>query len=154
MIQRIQTVFLVLVVVLLGAAMFLPTFAGNVQELTLFGLKKVVAGKEIQSEFMPYGIAGILASVSLLIAIAEIVSFKNRVLQLKLGLFNSLLLLINMAGSFYFAYSLKAEVLGVKMELGPKLGIFLLMGAVVLNQLASKFIRKDDNLVKSVDRIR
>ena len=158
MLQRIQTIFLFLVITLLLSAMFFPIWVsaeeatGEVHKLMYSGHYHTLANGEIIKEMTPYAVLGILAIFSIILALVEILQFKNRVLQMKIGMANTFFLLINLSASLYFTYTEAAWVLSKELPYG--LGIFLLMGAIVFNQLANKFIRRDENLVRSVDRIR
>ena len=158
MLQRIQTVFLALVVVLLLSAMFFPIWVseveatGEMHQLFYHGHYHTLTTGQIIKEISPYAILGILSSISILVALVELFNFNNRLLQMKLGMANTFLMLINLSVSLYFTYTEPEWVLSKELPYG--LGIFLLMGAIIFNQLANKFIRRDEDLVRSVDRIR
>ncbi|BDD09569.1 hypothetical protein FUAX_20010 [Fulvitalea axinellae] len=159
MLQRVQTLFLALAVALLGGGLYFPLWAsylketGEAQALYFYGHEHIVAGSNPVMENMPFAVLGVLSVISILIGIYELVSFKNRMFQMKLGMGNTMLMLLNLGLSIYFVFTN-----GKDWTVGPdtmyRAGIFMLMGAVVCNQIATRFIKRDEELVRSVDRIR
>ncbi|MBD0255130.1 MAG: DUF4293 domain-containing protein [Cytophagales bacterium] len=152
--QRVQTIFLLI----LGALMLVTVFmdcwqeqqANQVTTLNAFELEHFRQQAEVSSKPVFY-IAG-LAILSSLIAFYSITRFKNRLLQIKLGALNSLL----MAGvlGLIMLFSNQGEEL-IQGQNGQYLiGTYLPMGAMVCNLIANRFIRKDINLLKSSERIR
>lgn len=99
-----------------------------------------------------YFIPGILAVLSALVALWEVFSYKNRLTQVKLGALNALLMTGAVVSCIYFIYQLE--------EMDPEamgsygIGLGFPMIALVCNLLANRFIRRDERLVRSVDRIR
>lgn len=157
MLQRIQTVFLILLVIIMIISLFLPVwhFGVNGQEvyvLTPFGLTNLQPTADQASyTSVPYFLVAILAIASVTVAILEIFKFNNRLLQMKLGALNSLLLAGSMVLGVYFANNLTGD-----LELPGKYGWFVFFppAAMIMNLLANRFIRRDEKLVRSVDRIR
>ncbi|RZK62472.1 MAG: DUF4293 family protein [Hymenobacter sp.] len=105
MIQRIQSVFLLLLALSMLSMLALPLWhkadALTHQELTLGAF-----GYSAQGMAPPGGpvwIIGLLALASAGVAAYEIFQFKNRLLQLKLGALNMLLLVATFGVAFYFA---------------------------------------------------
>ena len=84
------------------------------------------------------------------IAAIEIKSFKNRMLQMKLGALNSFFLVGTIGASVYFASQLLNTFQGGQYGLG----LWLPGLAVVCNLVANYFIRKDERLVRDSDRLR
>jgi 4-amino-4-deoxy-L-arabinose transferase-like glycosyltransferase len=77
------------------------------------------------------------------LAIAALFLFKNRPLQLKVGyLVISLAILLPLAAFLLFTNQ------------EDQAGVFLPAGAILFTALANYFVRKDDKLVKSMDRLR
>jgi hypothetical protein len=148
MIQRIQSVYLLLVAVLMAAAAFSPLF-----ELTG---KETVASSSLGIQPLivqhPTWVVVSLAVLSALLALVNIFLYKKRKLQMKVGTLTSLLILF-----FYVAVFIYFSDCTAKDELvfsSFQFGIFLPLIALVLNVLAILKIKKDENLVKSSDRIR
>ncbi|GJM61600.1 DUF4293 domain-containing protein [Persicobacter diffluens] len=156
MIQRIQTVFLFLVSVLLIAACFFPLWSyqpegGDAHELFLTGYQHIVDA-EMVKENLPYGLLGMLAIAAATISAISVFQFKDRMKQLKLGYINAFMMLAIMGGGLYFINMELMESVGAKGAYG--IGFWLVIAAVVCNMAASKFIRKDEELVRSMDRMR
>lgn len=158
MLQRIQTVFLILAALFMTGSLFFPIWisqapdSDTIYRLFSFYLEKTDDSNdiaEITKSFMPYMLISIFAIISVLVAIVEITKFKNRLLQMKLSALNSLFMAATLGFSAYYATDLFKQYGG-----GYALGLFLPAVAMVLNMLANRYIRKDERLVKSVDRIR
>lgn len=129
MIQRIQTIFLLIVVI----AQVVLHFQGL--DVELFGSIYIVAS---------------LSLVSFLLAIVSIFSYKKRVRQI---LLNSINIFINVLLTGLLIYWLLNLSGGISF---PEKGIELAFPPISLFCLfmANIYIRKDEKLVKSVDRIR
>jgi hypothetical protein len=94
-----------------------------------------------------------LALASAAVAIYEIFQYRNRMTQLKLGALNLLLITATIGAAFY--YSNQGErLLNVKLEGKFDAGFYLPTLALMLNLLANRYIRRDDQLVRSMDRLR
>ena len=137
MIQRIQTIYLLLAFVVTGILLFfipLWTMSDN---------------KEYY--FMQSQVYTILLGLSTTLSLLSIVSYKKRQNQFVIGRLNIILNLILLGLFVYRSLNLSGETVTVS-EKG--IGMFLPVVAVVLLVLANKAIKKDEDLVKSVDRLR
>lgn len=147
MIQRIQTVYLLIVAGLLIAAMCLPMgyFTDTMGEHPFKALGMGVNGA-FQST---WGLFGILM-LSTLVAAATILLFKNRMLQIRMTIFNSLLLVGYYIAflAFYFALKNDANL----FRIGWALCLPLI--AIILNILTIRAIGRDEVMVKAADRLR
>lgn len=94
-----------------------------------------------------------LAVGSSLVALISIFQFKNRLTQMKLGALNSMLMVAFLGICFYKVNQFESLVNPLAQG-NFQLGFFFPAVALVLNAVANRFIRKDEKLVKSVDRIR
>lgn len=158
MLQRIQTVFLILAALFMAGSLLFPIWLSQSPDsdtaYRLFSFyfeqtQQVNGEAVIAKTYMPYTLISIFAIVSVIVAIVEITKFKNRLLQMKLSALNSLFMAATLGFSAYYATNLFKEYGG-----GYALGLFLPAVAMILNMLANRYIRKDERLVKSVDRIR
>lgn len=154
MIQRIQTIFLFIVLLALVAFNFFPYWQsmpqdGQASHLLFSYAHVVVNGEETSMAIGLFAVVAGLTSLAALLAIIEIGLYKNRVLQMKIGALNSVLMTVALGFMTYFVLQLQKELSG---SFG--LGIFILAVAMVANVLARRFINKDEKLVRSVDRIR
>jgi len=137
MIQRIQTIYLTLTFLLIGVLPF------------IFPLWTLSDGKDYF--FMQNQIYAILLGLSTAITIYSIVSYKKRQTQFVANRLNIVLNLILLGLFVYHSLNLSGEAVTVS-EKG--IGMFLPVLAIVFLVLANKAIKKDEDLVKSVDRLR
>ncbi len=153
--QRIQTVFLLIAIISLIAAIFFPIWVHQDtidQTHKLFAFHYSITGQsgEMITQYFPYSLTAILAIASITISFIEIRKFKDRVLQMKLGALNSLFLAGAIASAFIFSNQLSKEFEGGQFGLG----LWLPGIAVVCNLLANRFIRRDERLVRDSNRLR
>jgi hypothetical protein len=152
--QRIQTLFLGLLVLAMLGLLVLPIWVNQPDTPTehqLYALHYTEKSAEGNSTFyFPYSVTAVLAVAAAVVSVLSIRSYTNRPLQLRLGLLNSLLLLGVMICVVVFVTDLtKTHAQG---QYGP--GFWLIAAAVACNFLANRFIRKDQQLVKDSDRLR
>ena len=137
MIQRIQTIYLFLTFLTVGIFPFI---------IPLWTLDN---GKDYF--FMQNQIYAVLFGLSTAITIYSIISFKKRQTQF---VANRLIIILNLIllGLFvYHSLNLSGETVLVSKK---GIGMFLPILAIVFLVLANKAIKKDEDLVKSVDRLR
>jgi hypothetical protein len=138
MIQRIQTVYLLLTFVVTGVLMFfIPLWTLNTGKAFYF----------MQDQFYT-----ILLGLSTMLTVISIISFKKRQNQFVMNRLNIILNLILLGLFVYRSLNLSGETVNAVSEKG--IGMFLPIVAIVLLVLANKAIKKDEDLVKSVDRLR
>ena len=95
----------------------------------------------------------LLGSLSAVISLYSIFQYKNRLRQIQLGSLNSLLIGMTLGLLMYFVF--KAESLLEPARQGNYLfGFYLPLASLLCNFTANRFIRKDEKLIKSMDRIR
>jgi hypothetical protein len=137
MIQRIQTIYLFLALLVVGVLPY------------IFPLWVLENGTKYF--FMQNQLFVILLGLSTAITVYTIISFKKRQTQFVLNRLNIILNLILLGLFVYHSLNLSGEIATVS-EKG--IGMFLPILAIVLLVLANKAIKKDEDLVKSVDRLR
>ena len=91
----------------------------------------------------------VLFFLSALVAIISIFSFKDRLKQFVLGRIIILINLFLLGVLIYLSLNLPGEVTSEK-----GIGMFIPTIAILFTVLANKAIKKDEDLVKSVDRLR
>jgi hypothetical protein len=145
MIQRIQSVFFLLAAGSFGALFALP-IASSPAPATPF-LEDLVFN--VFDQPLLAAIAGIGAAL----ALATIFLFRNRTLQVRLG-FVVVALAFLLVGISYLQYTnlASAQSAGNGLTLGP--GLFIPGGAMIFGYLATYFVRKDEKVVRSMDRLR
>ncbi len=136
MIQRIQSIYLLLSLVVSVMASF------------VFSLWLNPNANPIYATDLPYVLAGLLLSA--LLALVSIFLFKNRKLQFVMNRLNIILNFILLGFFVYWSLIVPGE-----MNISEKgIGLFLPIISIVFLVLANKAIKKDEALVKSVDRLR
>ncbi|CAM3885702.1 transcription termination factor Rho [Flavobacterium branchiophilum NBRC 15030 = ATCC 35035] len=137
MIQRIQTLYLLLALLCTSALAFvLPLWIAT-------------SGKPVY--FMANSLYTGLFGLSTVLSVISIISFQKRQLQFVLNRLNIILNLILLGLLVYRMLNLS----GGTSEVSEKgIGMFLPIVAIVLLGFANKAIKKDEDLVKSVDRLR
>ncbi len=153
--QRIQTVFLVLAILSLLAAILFPIWVheavGQTHKLFAFHYSITAqSGEMITTQYLPYCITAVLEIASITLSVIEIGKYKNRMLQMKLGALNSLFLAGTILSAFLLSNQLTKEFGGGQLGLG----LWLPGVAVLSNLLANRFIRRDEKLVRDSDRLR
>ena len=152
MIQRIQTIYLLLSLILIVLMFFFPftifmdpdavKYVFDFSGIYESGTERIVTG------VLPFQILVVVVAV---INFVTIFLFKNRRLQMRAAVFNMLLMagILVLAGWYiYFAMrELEAQVYYQVTLLFPLL-------AMILTWLAFRNILKDELLVRSADRIR
>lgn len=143
MIQRIQSIYLLLVGILSSLLFFFP-FQKNIVGLS--EIKAIQLGL-MESENNLLLIASILNLIILVDSITAIFFFKNRRLQMILCLY---LMAMNIAllGLMYFG---SAQIDGIPTY---QLPFIIPVINIILSIFAYKNIKRDEELVKSADRIR
>jgi hypothetical protein len=139
MIQRIQTAYLLFALACLVALWFLPLWKSNGQGM----MEEIGAGSHMFLTPFPL-LLGILH-------IAAIFSFRKRKIQAALCLVNIILMLVFIAFSFFFIY---AEA-GVNFAIPQlQIGLLLPLAVLLLNVLARRAVKRDEDFVRSMDRLR
>lgn len=137
MLQRIQTIYLLLAFVVTG---ILPFF---------ISLWTMADGKGYM--FMQNQLYVVVFGLSTTLSILSIFTYKKRQNQFVMGRLNIILNLILLGLFVYRSLNLSGETPAVS-EKG--IGMFLPIISIVMLVLANKAIKKDEDLVKSVDRLR
>ncbi|MBP6064656.1 DUF4293 domain-containing protein [Bacteroides sp.] len=149
MIQRIQTIYLLLVAALLISSMCLPVGYFMGPDAALYTLKPL--GIQVGEVFnSTWGMFGILL-LSTIIALCSVFLFKNRMLQIRMSIFNTILLVGYYLTFLAFIYVLKDD-LDASYRLAWSLCLPLV--AIIFNILAIRAIGRDEVMVRTADRLR
>jgi len=166
MIQRIQSVFLFLLVVAMVSMLFLPlwsktdTITGETVVLSAWNLKSIIlneAGEPTGAGMLPQRSTiaiGLLALAAAAVAAYEIFQFRSRLTQMKLGLLNTLVLAALIGTTLYYALYVGGDMVEAANNGSYHAGFYMPLLALLLNALANRFIKRDEDLVRSVDRLR
>jgi len=136
MIQRIQTIYLLIATGISAGLIFVFYLWTTPEETEFYAQENLL----YLSLFMG----------SALLSLTSIFMYKNRQLQFVLGRLNIILNFILLGLFVYRSLSLSGEIDVSEKGIGMLLPIF----SIVFLVLANKAIKKDEDLVKSVDRLR
>lgn len=155
MIQRIQTVYLLGIVVLMTLMLCLPLayFVGGEEQFDLyaFGLQSVANGEKMKSTVF----LAIVLILSALLPLVTVFLYKKRLTQIRYCIVEFVLLggsAVMLAVHYYLIYRAFADF--DFHAQGMKVTMLLPIAAIFLNYLAIRAISHDELLVRSVDRIR
>ena len=147
MIQRIQTLYMLLSAILLCFLFGIPYADINSGgQLYAFNITGIAQGETIVQN----GIyIAVLIALIVILHFVAIFRYKKRPLQVRLLVF-SILLMMGLTGLFFFFihYSFDNE------EVSYKMAIAFPVVAIILDYLAIRGINKDETLIRSIDRIR
>ena len=154
MIQRIQTVYLaagVFLMMLLFSNPIAEIVVSDTLFLKLYHNRVIAEDPELFTPYSTWPIT-VLLSVIVLLETVSIFLYKRRQVQIRLCIFN-LLLMFGLVGLiYYYTKYILNHLEGISsVFLWP---IICPMIAIILNYLALKAIQRDENLVRSYDRIR
>ncbi|MGM0565452.1 MAG: DUF4293 domain-containing protein [Bacteroidota bacterium] len=158
MIQRIQTVFLFLAIVAIILLAFFPlaTFYSQtgIFVLHVYELESITPGAEIP--FIPWIFAplAVAALVVLILNVIALLSYKNRIKQIKLTQVSILLNILFIVGLMFYYVPTIEENTSTAVDYTESIGIYLPLISLVFTLIAQHFIKKDEKLVRSVDRLR
>jgi len=157
MIQRIQTVYFLAIVVLMSLAFFMPTAnlydAENVflYKLTHQGFVAEIAGETIILNSSNTWSLKIISAIIPIITLIIIFLYKQRPLQIRLSITNTVLMLGYYA-VFFLTVTQGARSMNAEWSLNIPSAFPLV--CVILNWLAIRAIGKDIALLKSLSRLR
>ncbi|MFM2207666.1 MAG: hypothetical protein RL213_1641 [Bacteroidota bacterium] len=143
MLQRIQSLFLLLVVALSVLLFFLPVYElPSAIPAVSTPQPYVLSGNTLLS--IINGAVGVLTFICIFL-------FRNRNLQLRLANVNLLLICILIGLLFFLADTLGSTS---NAPISYRYGSYLPLIQLIFTFLASRAIRKDEELVRSADRLR
>lgn len=156
MIQRIQSVYLFIATIALGVMFLFPLmgYYGDLHtyQFNLLEMQNIVPDSvSVFNSMFTLPLLGAIIIVIILTFIS-IFLFKNRKLQLKLIRLNILLNLI-MIIAIFVGYSRYIQSV-IEVEEQFKTGAFLPLISLVFTVLAYRAVKKDDELIRSADRLR
>jgi len=156
MLQRIQTLYLLVVVVTSIVMFFVPlvSFLSDLLYLKLYvyEFKNLTPDSEVQFSFTTVLPLALINAGVLILSLVTIFRYKNRISQVKFVRFNLLLSMLLIVGIFvlYPNIVLRTSEAVSEFEIGAYIPIINLLFLF----LANRNILKDEKLVRSVDRLR
>lgn len=145
MLQRIQTVFLFLAAACSGLLFYFP-----------FATSSSVQSSEILKDgvynFNDNIAISVLFGAAIVLSLGSLVSFKNRKNQTLLARIALIANLIGMILVVVLFFNDRGNMADAVPQDG--IGAYMPMASIILLSLALRFIKKDDDLVSSMDRLR
>ncbi len=149
MIQRKQTIFL-----LISIALFALTFAfpfGKIGDMALHNYAAINT-EGVKVEGISHYFFSVCLSIAAMISLISIFLFKNRQQQMTVLRLSFIFFAASFTLLALYIKSATAIIQGDSFNFG--VSFFLPFGSFLMNMLALRSIRKDELLVKSVDRLR
>ena len=149
MIQRIQSVYLLVVTILMVICMCSPvgSIIASTNEISEFG-NLCITLPDGTKDYAPWALFAILLVVAAL-SFGTIFLFKKRMLQIRLTIFSSVMLI-----GYYLALVAYIFMLAEETIFSASWTICLPFAGIILNWLAIRGIGADEALVKAYDRLR
>ena len=153
MIQRIQTVYLLIVAALTVIMLFMPLAVLQLENdfytLDASGLTTMTTPAEL---VVPMWALMALASIITLIAFVAIFLYKKRLLQIRFCIFNCLLLIgfYCLLGFYVWKIAGQSDI----FHFSPRIALGFPLVSLILNYLAIRNIGADEALVRSLERLR
>jgi hypothetical protein len=156
MIQRIQTVYLLIVAGLFIALMFLPMavvqLGGRLYSFDVSGLNTM--NMQPAALIYPTWSLMVIAMIIILLSFVIIFMYKKRILQMRMCVFNALLMIGFCALFGFYIWQLDRSPELPDMKLNIRIWAALPVIALILNYLAIRNIGTDEALVRSLERLR
>jgi len=162
MIQRRQTIFMLLSAIVSALLFFMPlasfNAAGNVMKFTIFGIQNPIETISLSTTYTwPLVVLTVLMT---LVPLVTIFLYKKRELQVRLCRIDMLLTVIFIGLVFlYYENDLIKIIAAVEgdeyqLDVAYFVGMAMPLVSLVLEILAIRGIKKDIELLKSIDRLR
>ena len=136
MLQRIQTIYLIISILVIGALyLWFPIILNEANEVIIDKNEPLVLG---------------LIIGSVVLTLISILNYNKRQLQFVLNRLNIILNFVLLGVFVYRSLTLSGETLVSEKGIGVLLPII----SIVFLVMANKAIKRDEDLVKSVDRLR
>ncbi|MCB0657610.1 MAG: DUF4293 domain-containing protein [Saprospiraceae bacterium] len=146
MIQRIQSIFLLLLAVSIGLLFVWPIATSSQKDAYLFA--------DGQYSVEDNTVLMLLTALCAVLAIGAIFLFRNRGLQLRMTYLATVCsILIPLVAILIYLNDTKNSAVPAN-TIDDQVGAYLPVLGLIFGVLASRFIRKDEKLVKSMDRLR
>jgi hypothetical protein len=152
MIQRIQSIWLLLACFTICCLLILPAVTASFNQIDYYLIADGVYQKATDNNIKVENTTGLFVStiVVALFSLMNIFNFKKRFIQKKLISLN--ILLIVGLGFWYSQYAIKIP--GGLGNLNYITGLAIIVLGIIFNCLALKGIKNDENLLRSADRLR
>ena len=145
MIQRIQSIFYLLAA-LSFAGLFMFPFATSEIAIPEFLSDQIY---NVMDHIVLIGLTGL----GLLVCIIALFLYNNRVLQMRMGILAIIMGILIPVVAFLLIYTEKTASTDTA-QIDDGIGLYLPILSIIFAVVANKYVKKDDKLVKSMDRLR
>lgn len=145
MIQRIQSLFYLLAGISFAGLFKLP-FATSAISIPQYFSDQVY---NVMDHIVLIG----LTSIGILVSLSAIFLFKNRSLQLRMGLIAIVISILIPVVAFLLIYTEKTASTDTA-QIDDGMGLYLPVLSLIFAIIGNRFVKKDDKIVKSMDRLR
>ncbi|MEA3317776.1 MAG: DUF4293 domain-containing protein [Bacteroidota bacterium] len=153
MIQRIQSIFLLIAAVLMGLIFFYPIadLLSSESQLYVYAYNGLQIANQEHDLYLKIIPSIVLLSVIVFISFASIFLYKKRIIQMRINLFNIILTIGYMGLSYYYI-----NIFSKQLEAVVSYNICAIFPAfaILLTFFAIRAIGKDEALIRSMDRLR
>ncbi len=168
MIQRIQSIFLLLVTISLFSTYFFPlsekivyknenniTTIQEKETLYIYELvyEQYISEEDPSATLYPRPYILVLIFIAGSLSFYSIFQYRNRINQIKIGAINSIIMSITIAIILYELFY-KEVMIKNAFDINILISFYLIFTALIFNSTANRFIKKDELLVNESDRIR
>lgn len=153
MIQRIQSIYLLLAALFMGGLFLQSADLIKIETTAPAALTEMQYYNDKILDIYDQNLLMVFAMVVVLFALISIFLYRNRKLQITLSRVAMMVVLLFLVMAIYVSYSDLASVMA-SINLSPKIGIIFPFTTIVVLILAVRNIKKDEKLVKSMDRLR
>jgi hypothetical protein len=157
MIQRVQSIFLAISIIGMALLCFMPIWekvnTTTGQSANLAATQLVIQNNSAPVSTPTYAIVG-FAVLAIILTAYSLFSFKNRKLQMLLGAIISMVIAITLGFVFYYIFTKGMPAFDANFSGDYGIGFYAGGVALLSNMIANRFIRRDENLVRSADRMR
>lgn len=157
MLQRIQTVYLFLAIVFIALSVILPIafysnlIVGNQFEYSILKFLSPENSSNLGFNSLPLFVP---AAISIILSIIAIFVFKNRKLQINLTVYSMVFNVVYVGLLAYYFLSVITNSVSNDVNVSHKYPLVFPVIALIFSYLAIRGIKKDEDLIKSVDRLR
>ena len=152
MLQRLQSLFLALTAIALAVFLATDLWVGSnaTQQVSLNPYQITVSTGGVPTTQISIFYVAVIAVLGIGLSLFTIFQYKNRMRQMMLVALNSLLIAAAIATA---VYHIKYDAMNIT-DGDFTYGMYAGFAALLFNWLANRFIRKDEKLVRSADRMR
>jgi glucan phosphoethanolaminetransferase (alkaline phosphatase superfamily) len=160
MLQRIQTIFLSVIIASMIVLCLVPIWtksdpeAGYSYAMYAWHLQEInptnTSGMLIRQPYVGIGVFAVIAAI---LALYALLRYDNRLRQLQICALNSLVLTGMLGCMVYGAFKNDAKLL-THVKGHYHIGFIAVVIAIISNLLANQFIKKDERLVRESEKIR